>query len=619
MTIAKDFAAKLSVAIVAVAMVFSAFASSASAQTAEELQAMINDLLAQIAKLEATTSVSAGTGSCVSIMAPLTIGSTGADVTALQNRLIAWGEVIPAGATGYFGTQTQSALASWQGKNAVSPAVGYYGPITKAAMDAKCSDMDDSDDDMSLSGEGTLDTVEVDDSEDPEEGESDVEVMVVTLEADDDIEVDRMTFTASSTAGSETDPWDVFETISLWVDGDMIAEFDAEDEDEYLDEDTGEFRFNDLELILEEGEEVEVSVAVSVQNGVDDAGTAAWDLTLDEIRYFDADGVATDEDGPLGEIGDAINFTIETEGEGDDFDLSSSSEDPDAMTIAVEEDEEEAVGIFAFSLDADGSDDDIEVNELTLEVTTNIDADDFVNDFYLEIDGEEFDAESYTGGTTTTLVFDIDGDITVDADDELTAMLYAEIEVDENFNTATIQAATVSYEAEGADDIDANDTVTGEEHTVISTGIVVPQEGVSFDTSTSNDGNGNVIGTFDIEFEVTAFEGDFYIRDLASTTANATTEGVEFAVLDSQGNEVTTGVTAVLSTDGDEENGFFYVEEGETDTLTLSVTVDPSATGQFRVVLEEVWYDEDKTLGSADGRTLTPASDYRTGYVTIQG
>ena len=37
MTIAKEFAAKLSVAIVAVAMVFSAFASSASAQTAEEL------------------------------------------------------------------------------------------------------------------------------------------------------------------------------------------------------------------------------------------------------------------------------------------------------------------------------------------------------------------------------------------------------------------------------------------------------------------------------------------------------------------------------------------------------------------------------------------------------
>ncbi|MCA9360121.1 hypothetical protein KC850_03730, partial [Candidatus Kaiserbacteria bacterium] len=55
MTIAKDFAAKLAVAFVAAAMIFSAFAPAAKAQTTEELQQMINDLLAQVAALQSST------------------------------------------------------------------------------------------------------------------------------------------------------------------------------------------------------------------------------------------------------------------------------------------------------------------------------------------------------------------------------------------------------------------------------------------------------------------------------------------------------------------------------------------------------------------------------------
>ena len=44
MTIAKDFASKAAVAFVAVAMMFSAFAPAAQAQSSEDLQKMINDL-----------------------------------------------------------------------------------------------------------------------------------------------------------------------------------------------------------------------------------------------------------------------------------------------------------------------------------------------------------------------------------------------------------------------------------------------------------------------------------------------------------------------------------------------------------------------------------------------
>lgn len=66
----------------------------------------------------------------------LTIGSTGADVTALQNTLMSAGFDIPAissgaATTGYFGSQTKAALAKYQvAKGIVSPGTGFFGPLT---------------------------------------------------------------------------------------------------------------------------------------------------------------------------------------------------------------------------------------------------------------------------------------------------------------------------------------------------------------------------------------------------------------------------------------------------------------------------------------------------------
>lgn len=64
----------------------------------------------------------------------LTIGATGDDVAALQNFLMNRGYTIPAGATGYFGSQTRSALAAFQKDNAINPPQGYLGPITRAFL-----------------------------------------------------------------------------------------------------------------------------------------------------------------------------------------------------------------------------------------------------------------------------------------------------------------------------------------------------------------------------------------------------------------------------------------------------------------------------------------------------
>lgn len=611
MTIAKEFAAKLSVALVAVAMIFSAFASSASAQTTEELQQMINDLLAQVAQLQSQIGGDTGSaGTCMAPAQPLTIGSEGADVTALQNTLIAGGYSIPAGATGYFGVQTQSALAAWQAANAVSPAAGYYGPITKAALEAACAaddgddtdgtdDSDDSSDDSDdgeLEGEGTLEDVEIDNASDDEveEGSEDAEVATVTLSAENgDIEIDRMSFTldyTGTTTGDRTDePWEAFETISLWVDGDMVGEFDAADEDEYLDEDDGTFRFSGLELVVREGEQVEVVVAATVAGSVDGVDLdPTWDISLDEIRYFDADGVASDEDIST----DAAEFTIVEEGEGEELELASSSEEPDAETIVLDENDSTDGLIFAFELDADDSEGDIELNELTVDIeisSTTGAIEDVVEDFYVEIDGETFDAETYNDdGATTSVSFDIDGDVVIDAESTVTVMVYAEfseMDSDSDYQGVTITASIDEddVDAEGVDDINVAGTPqTGKAQTLRSEGITAEFN----DDDSETDVNGNT-ATFTFVVDVTAVGDDAvltaadfnYTVDEPATTSSPTVN----VVLDADNNA------------DEDPAGTFTIDDGETSEMTFTVYVTTDSTGDaglYTVTLDDVAGDE---------------------------
>ncbi|HEY1037691.1 MAG TPA: peptidoglycan-binding domain-containing protein [Candidatus Paceibacterota bacterium] len=73
----------------------------------------------------------------VSFNTNLTVGSRGADVTALQAFLQAKG-FFPAtqAVTAYFGPLTRSAVAAYQSAKGITPAAGYFGPITRAAVTA---------------------------------------------------------------------------------------------------------------------------------------------------------------------------------------------------------------------------------------------------------------------------------------------------------------------------------------------------------------------------------------------------------------------------------------------------------------------------------------------------
>jgi len=92
------------------------------------------------AALNGTPSTGGGTsatgGACSVGTADLKLGSTGAGVVGLQTGLVAGGYlVMPAGvAMGNFGPLTQAAVVAWQKAAGISPAAGYFGPISRAAF-----------------------------------------------------------------------------------------------------------------------------------------------------------------------------------------------------------------------------------------------------------------------------------------------------------------------------------------------------------------------------------------------------------------------------------------------------------------------------------------------------
>jgi len=121
---------KLLVGLVAVALMLWVGVPQASAVTVAELQAQIQALLVQLQTLQGV-----GTTACT-FTRDLTVGSSGADVTCLQNYLISTGHyTFSGGATGYFGEITKAAVAAWQTANGVS-STGYFGPLSQAKYTA---------------------------------------------------------------------------------------------------------------------------------------------------------------------------------------------------------------------------------------------------------------------------------------------------------------------------------------------------------------------------------------------------------------------------------------------------------------------------------------------------
>jgi len=134
---------KLTSVVIGVMTIAGLVGPTAFAQSNADLQAQIAALLSQIQTLQGQLGAGSTAPSSYSFSRDLTVGSSGADVKALQQFLNAHGAMVSGSGAGspgnestYFGALTKAALAQYQASNNIAPALGYFGPKTRAFLAA---------------------------------------------------------------------------------------------------------------------------------------------------------------------------------------------------------------------------------------------------------------------------------------------------------------------------------------------------------------------------------------------------------------------------------------------------------------------------------------------------
>lgn len=676
-TLTNTVASKLAVAFVAIAMALTLAAPAAQAQSAEDMS--LEELIALVNQLQGQIGGDSEMKDCPHFSRDLGTGSTGQDVKDLQEFLnmdpdtrVALSGVGSAGMeTMTYGPLTAAAVSKFQVKyrsEILTPlglvnATGYFGASSRDKANKMCAgddgvdedddedDDDDSndDDDELQGGESEIQDVEGRGEEDDiTEGEEDVEIYSVEFDVEDgDARLERVDVrldAPTGTSDNEDEPWDAFEEISIWIDGDKVASEDVTDEDDWDEAGSTEvytYRISGIDTIFREDETGEIVIALSAQNGVDISGTSSeneWVIDIPQNGMRFRDSVNVDIQVPTAAAGtDDETFEITEEGEDDDLDLESSTEDPDAATLEIDEDDEIEHMIFAFELSAEDSENDIDVDEVTINVLvggdsgTSLDA--FIDDFRIEVDGESVDAESYTGsGTSASIVFETDNeDISIDADDSATVMVYANFDdVASSFDFATITASTSAsdIEAEGADDVTVDgSTKTSDVHTVRLEGLNIGDVLDGDDSSDSNhventDTPGNSYGTMFLTYDITAFGDDLFIptNSVARTATASSTVGVTYTIENSEtGAALATGTTSVTYdiAGASESGGYYELEDGETYEMTVNVnSYNPTAEGTYNFQLVSVGFND--TEAAADtAEEVSDENDYESDAVFI--
>ena len=604
----------------------------AQAATLAELQAQIQSLLTQIIALQKQLQTIPGGSTCFVPQSNLAFGNRGTEVTSLQNYLISRGYSIPAGATGYFGSQTQNALRQFQAAQGISPALGNnYGPQTRARANALCvaptptpTPTPTPQPEPSLSGEASLERYSAKDGNDTdlEEGDSNAEVMEVSFRVEDgDVRLNRIDLGfRPDGANDEDDPWDVFDEVFIWNGNTRIAEIDASREDNWREDSPtdGDYllRLSGLDNIVREGREVELTIKTSVQNsvrGTDDS--EIWTIFIPDngIRGLDADNATVF----TGDSADATTLNLDQAGASDELLVRRSDEDPDASVLELDDNRNSGyIEVFAFDLDTDDSSNDIDIRRLPIELTVSDSTlDTFMRDIRLVVEGETYTDETTVDGSTGVVTFRFDrGEFTINDGDRITVVVEIDFRaLDEAYEGTTIvgHVAASDIEAEGEDDLTGSQlqsAATGEVHSLYTKGTSA-SENTSSAVVTSVDGANNDYATFSLNFSLNAFGQDVYIP--------FGTSGVSYQLQNAIGTPLSASGTAVVSSSARESGNYFYIPEGSTEKFNLTVTYLPGASNTVaRLQLLGVHFN-DTTASPDQTWTALPANNYRTSAVTI--
>jgi peptidoglycan hydrolase-like protein with peptidoglycan-binding domain len=584
-----------------------------SQMSTAELTEQINSLLATIAALQAqlaTMQPGGGVSTATKLTSDLTVGSRGTEVVSLQDFLeVNKFLVMPPGvAKGTFGTLTRSAVAAYQSARGISPAAGYFGPLTRARVNNEIAATVPSTPNnpqtptppTQTGREGSIDSklLSTPSAESVEESATNVKVLGVELKAiDSDTSIQRVDarFTATDSTKNMR-PWKYFDQVTLYLGSKKIATIDANDRTDWSEEgDSYQIRFTNVNQLIKKNDKQQMYIAVSSLRSINSSDIGQeWTIAIPDNGIRSRDTLNLEHyDGNF-----ARTFTIEDRTIGS-IKIRKSNDTPESNIVETSsKSETKNVPLLVFSLE--GRNSEINVDELTFTLDSeNLGTGsigNLVRTLHLYHGNTEIASENVS---TSTVTFD-DLDVTIDRNDTETFTLKADIgKIDGVKNTegSTLSAelSNISGEDEGGDDVSFTGSASGEAMAFYTKGIHVTLDDTSKQSISTKDQPDK--GTFTIQFKVEAFGDDIYI-DKSTTENNGDSfsagSGANYSITNADDNST----IANLDSTAREQANTYIVREGKTETFTLTVAATASESNFAAAALKAInWgYSDDSAL-----------------------
>lgn len=629
--------AKIAVAVLVVAAVFAAALPAAKAATVAELEATIKALQAQIAALGGGSA-----GSASANYAPFTknlsLGSRGDDVARLQQYLEEGGYLtMPAGASyGYFGKLTQKALIAYQKDNDITPASGYFGPKTRAVVNADLEARAAASETASttpstpevgsttaptvMQGDGSL-TATVksspSDGQTVKKGET-KDVMALEFKATGgDVSVNRIKLKFDKR------PWLYFGKVTLKDDaGNVIAEkaLDASSVEEVTSGSDYRVSFDGFTpIVVKQGEKKTATVSVSALASTDKTDTAIVisATSSDSIRTVNGKGYTE----TLGaDKTRTVSFKASTAG---NLVVTQSADTPKAKTAQVKANSETTeITLGKFDLKAENRNVTVKHVGLALNSASATSAIYEINLY--DPSGNKFSGQSSSTLTNGYEFTDIDYVVPQDQRVSFTvkAKFKSKTDIGDAFSegmTVKYTSVTVGAEDSAYDPASVSGSADSYETALYSQSLGVVVTGKRIDTQNVDNKPSKATGY--IEFKVTAGDDPVYVLKLnsinAQTTAS-TTAGVEGKVNDS----TNTGFSQELKTvDADEKTYSYLVPAGADRTFrwNFSIELTGTSTGVFRQAIIDAihWATTDSDSASNSKTYNYNMTDFKSDSVSL--
>ncbi len=613
--------------------------------------------------------------------ANLTVGSTGAQVVALQNALISMGYNIPsiasgAATPGYFGAQTQTAVKAYQAARGI-PSTGFVGPLTRAALNGGstgtaacpagmvctpttpvsvscpvgfiCTPAGGGNPVTGSTGlAGTVGTIsDVDElssynNEEVGESQNDVKVLGMDVEAskEGDVRIKsvKVSFSADGNASGDSDDLDDYlDGVSVWMGSTKVGSADAGSFNEDSNGNWSKTISLSSNAIIRADKTEKFYVSVDAVSTFDsgDIDSDSWSADIENIRFEDGSGVTTSDTstGDIDGMDVGIDFASFSSASDTELKFSKDSSSPEGTILVVDdENNTDDVELLVGKIRLEGTS-DVTIDELPITFTSSAAAvASTTNSVTLRIGGNDYsETVNITVGLLTgTVTFD-NLDFTIEAGQTVTYTVLADInDIEANtFDEGDYMYA--SFTASNREMLDAENeegdqlltgektgTATGDAMEFRTEGIGLTLISTATDATTGTSANDD-IGLFTIRFKVTAIGDTVYL----SSVATSTTAGYLYAV--DKGGTATAALSQsasiVNNTDTDLTTvGNYAIEDGESEDFTLSVSVPlgtGGTSGQYRVALTGVKWS---TSDIVDPFTNTYTSDldtFKTAYKVL--